>query len=133
MGRNRFVRPDVVRLSLSDGDWIDVKKELNAGERRQVFADIVKEHRMGETAQLDDEKLGFARMAQYIVDWSFADDGKPVKFSAAALRNLDIGTYREIDTAISAHEAAADAEQESRKNAPDGGSTSSPTSPSVAG
>ena len=32
MGRNRIVSPETIRLPLSDGDFLTVKKELNAGE-----------------------------------------------------------------------------------------------------
>lgn len=133
MSRNRFVIPGVVRLPLSDGDWIDVKKELNAGEARAVFADLVKTMEAGSRAQLNPKLVGQTKLAQYIVGWSFVDAAGPIPFSVSALDNLDVDTYAELITVIDAHEEAVDQARAQRKNAQDGASTSSVISPSVAG
>src|SRR5690349_9037738 len=34
--RSRFVKPEVVRLQLSDGDWVEVKRRITAGEMRAI-------------------------------------------------------------------------------------------------
>ena len=42
MGRHtRFVKPKVIRVKISDGDWIEIKRELNVGERKQMTAAVV--------------------------------------------------------------------------------------------
>jgi hypothetical protein len=118
----------VVRLHLSDGDWIDVKQELNAGEQRQIYAGLVKDMRAGETPTLDPEKVGLTRILAYLVGWSFVDaSGRPVAYGESAVKNLDMDTYREIDAAIAAHDDAADKARDEKKMIPAGSSSSEAT------
>lgn len=125
MARTRFVSPDVVRLPLSDGYWIDVKKELNAGEERRIFTNIVKTMHAGEKAELDPDKVGKTQMLAYIVDWNFTgEDGKTVPFSEAALDNLDQPSYAEISAAIDTHVEGVEKARAERKN----GQSTSPVS-----
>jgi hypothetical protein len=125
----RFVTPNVARLPLSGGDYIDINRELNAGQEQRVFARMVKEMKAGERATLDPERVGRTKLAEYIVGWSFVDDaGQPVPFSEDALTNLTRDTYNELAAAIETHEAA----MEKEKNAPAGENKSAATSPSVA-
>ena len=132
MGRNRFVKPNTVRLDVSGGDWIGVKRELNAGEHRRVFGRMVKEMRAGQGATYDPEKIGLTKLAEYLVAWSFEDDrGRPVEVSEAAIDNLDADTYRELQRLIDAHEDAVEAEIAARKNDQAGEKASSPISPSA--
>lgn len=115
--RSRFVPQDVVRLPLSGGDWIDVKKELNAGEARRVFTKLVKTMHAGEKTELDPEQVGKTKLAEYIVGWSLVDDqDRSVPFSTAALDNLDQDTYTEIMKAVDAHDEAVEKAREERKN-----------------
>ena len=37
MARSRMSRPEPIRLSLSEGDYIDIKNELSAGEREDML------------------------------------------------------------------------------------------------
>jgi hypothetical protein len=133
MGRNRFVQPDIVRLTLSDGDYIDIKKELNAGETRRVFARLVKDMEAGEKVKLEPEKVGLTKLQEYLVAWSFVDnDGRPVDLTEGAIDNLDQDTYREIADAIEAHETKITAEREARKNTQAGTQPSEAISASAA-
>lgn len=117
MGRNRFVQPETVRLDLSDGDYLIVKKELNAGEQRRVFSDFVKTARSGEAFELDPEKVGLTKILGYLVDWSFTDGaGKPVEISEGAIKSLDMESFREVKDAIDLHDAAIEEARETRKN-----------------
>jgi hypothetical protein len=114
--RNRFVQPDIVRLDLSDGDFIDIKKELNAGENRRVFARLVKDMRAGEKITLEPEQVGLTKLVEYLVGWSFTDGtGKPVELSEGAIQSLDQETYAEIVAAIDQHETKIEAERADRK------------------
>jgi hypothetical protein len=124
MGRNRIVTPTTVRIPLSDGDWIDVKRELNAGEERRVFGRMVKEMRVGEQPELDPEQVGLTKLVEYLVAWSFTDArGKPIDLGEdnpdlreAALKSIDTDSYTEVSTAILAHETRVEAEKAARKN-----------------
>lgn len=133
---DEFVQPEVVRLPLSgDGRWIDVKKELTAGESRRVFARLVRTMGTGGNegervrTELDPEKVGLTKLAEYLVGWSFTNgDGKPVPVSESAINNLRPSTFKEITDAIDAHEEKTNAEREAMKKAdPTGATASSPT------
>jgi len=125
MGRCRFVQPDVVRLPLSDGEWIDVKRELNAGEQRRVFSRLVKALHFNEKAEVNPEQVGLSKVVEYVVDWSLVDaGGKRVPVSEAAIGNLDGDTYGEIVRAVDVHENEIESARELRKNDPAGESKS---------
>lgn len=119
----RFVQPDVVRLDLSDGDWLDVRKELSTGEVRRAMAKTIKSMRPDGRIEPDLEMLGRAEIAAYIIDWSFVDaQDKRVPYSDAALDNLTQDAYNEIEAAVRKHIADGEAE---RKNARGGSSSTS--------
>jgi hypothetical protein len=112
-----FVRPDSVRLPIGDGHWIEVRKRLNAGESRKMFARVVKDMTAGEKAQLDPEQVGLTKLVAYVLGWSFPGlDGKPVPFSVAAMDNLDPDVYAEMIKAIDEHIEAQDAARSAEKN-----------------
>jgi len=116
MGRNRFVQPTITRLDLTDGDWIDIKTELTAGERRHAFGRLVTEMRAGESARLDPEQVGLTRLAEYITAWSFTDvNGKPVPVSESAINALDVDSFGELVEAIDKHEAAQEVKRAAEK------------------
>ena len=111
-----FVKPETVRIDLSDG-YIIVKRELNAGEQRRVFSDFVKQARSGEPFELDPEKVGLTKIVAYLLDWSAVDDdGKPVEVTADTIKGLHLDIFREIKDAIDAHDLKGEAEREARKN-----------------
>lgn len=119
--RLRFVQPEVVRLDLSDGDWLDVRKELTTGEARKAMARTIKTMRADGRIEPDIEMVGRAEISAYIVDWSFVDGkDKRVPFSESALDNLTQADYAEIETAVRAHIAAV---EEERKNSQSGSSS----------
>lgn len=123
---SRFVRPDTVRLPLSQGDWISVRRRLTAGEQRQMFARLVKTVSM-ETDQtvmsapkveLDTAQVGISTVLAYLLDWSFPEmtiRGESVDVVTTALDGLDPDTYNEILSAITAHEQAMTAERAQEK------------------
>ncbi len=104
-----------VKAAEDDGAFIDVKRELNAGETRRVFSRLVKDMTAGEKISLEPDKIGLTKLVEYLIGWSFVDeDGQPVPVSEDAINALDQATYREITKAIDAHEAEMDAAR--RKN-----------------
>jgi hypothetical protein len=129
--RCRFVLPEQERLPLSGGEWIEVKRELNAGEQRHVDACRFKQTRVGELPTLDYERVGTTRILAYVTGWSMVGfDGRPEPFDESGLHQLDMDTYLEIERAIDAHEGRISARREARKNARDGAMTSPAISPS---
>jgi len=117
---SRFVRPDTTTLQLSDGDWLIVKTQLNAGEQREVFNRLTRnnlaidQHGIGGRMEIDPMQAGFSTVLGYLLDWSLTDDdghkvdvkNQPVEVVAAALDSLDLDSYQEIIEAVQAHEAS---------------------------
>lgn len=111
----RFVRPDTVRLTLKNGDWIEVKKELTVGEDRRFRAAGLKRlsgspGSQSASVDVDWEAMALARVEAYLTDWSAKDaNGKDVSVTPSAIRNLASEDFEEIDQAIQTHiEAMAD-------------------------
>jgi len=91
----------------TDAEWIDVKRELTAGEQRHIFTGVVKTMDLGEKTTLDPDQVGKTKLLEYIVGWSFLGfDGQPEHVSEGAIDTLDIETYRELVAAVDAHELA---------------------------
>jgi hypothetical protein len=114
MAASWFVTPSIVRLPLSDGQWLDVKQELTAGEERAMFA------AMGELrpeTRLAGSGVREQWIVAYVLAWSLTDDeGRPVAFSAGALDALRGARLAEIWDAINAHdERVRDARDEEKK------------------
>jgi hypothetical protein len=131
MPRLRFVTPEVVRLPLSDGDWIEVKKRLSVGESRAATSSFIGRFHGDGSRTPNLETLGMGQTLAYLVRWSFRDaNDHPVSVSLDALKSLDSDTYREIEDAIEAHEARVTmeaAEQEKKVQEPSA-PAASPTS-----
>ena len=139
---SRYRKQEEMRLELSGGDWLLVRKHLTAGEERDAHARVIKAgtFKAGEKPELDLEHLGIAQAVSYLLDWSITDaEDKPIRirdqpytFIAAALRNQTPESLREILEAIQAHDEAMTAEREHQKKAPTGDNAPSPTSTSAA-
>lgn len=113
---SRFVKPETVRIAISEGDWIDVKKELSVGERKRMQAAAFQSvsNVPGITTDVEDAdpklnidwgSLSIARVCEYLVAWSFVDDdGKGVAISRSSVEALNEETFDEIDDAIKSHQ-----------------------------
>lgn len=123
-----FVIPSTVRIELSDGDWIEVKRELTAGElkamRSSSFtymqgtasdnADVANDVKLG----VDWRKLGLAKVLAYVVDWNAKDaQGRPVPFSREAVESLSLTDFERLENAIAAHEKAQAEEKNAKAGA----------------
>jgi len=136
---SRFVRPETVTLSISNGDTLTVKKRLTSGEQRAAYARIYVTKANGDLG-VNPLSTGMAQITAYLIDWNFTDDdGRPVPIRGLSsdelvtvLDNLSQESFQEILRAIEQHEAAMQAERVKEKNAQDGVSASSTTAPSQA-
>lgn len=137
---SRFVRPETRRIPISEGDWIEVKKRLTAGETRAIYKRMMVLADGHHVPHMDPVQTGLSKIIAYLVDWSLVDDsGKVVPVFeqtdavvTAALNALDPDSFQEILAAVEKHEDEMEREREAEKNTKDGGSKSSATSPSVA-
>lgn len=108
MGR-RFVRPEVVRVALSDGDWVDLKRELSVGEARGLLFASLEEQKDGTYKRNLDAAI-MLRLQAYLVGWSFTDpEGQPVPVSADAIDALTVPTLTELIDVINTHEGRGSA------------------------
>jgi hypothetical protein len=138
---SRYRKQEEMRLELSEGDWLLVRKHLTAGEERDAQARVIKAGtiKQGEKPEIDLEHLGIAQAVSYLLDWSITDaDDKPIRirdqsyaFVAAALRNQTPESLREILEAVQAHDGAMTAEREHEKKGQGGASERDPTSTSA--
>lgn len=113
---SHVVEPDIERLTLPDSFFVDVKKELNAGEY---------------VALLTDQGKGvyFAKVLHYVVSWSLVGrDNKPLAYSLDmpakdrldTLGALTVPTMQELVKAVDAHEAAQERVRTEKKMTHDG-------------
>jgi pectin methylesterase-like acyl-CoA thioesterase len=127
----RVRRPATDRLELSDGDYLIVKRDLTAGEFRELMRAASKPVTIvgggATTLDLDPIAASVAMVQAYLLDWSFADaDGRkiviadqPASVVKAALDHIDGDAYTEVQAAINAHQAArAAALAEEKKTRP---------------
>lgn len=119
MARNRFAEDGTVRLSLSDGDWIDIRRELDYGrQQRMAMAGLrsVKTSAL-ETPEdseigIDWQGFGFARIEAWLVDWSFRDsDGRPRQCTRTNIERLHPDTAAEILASLDDYQSRLDAER----------------------
>jgi hypothetical protein len=123
-----FVKAETVRLDLSDGAYILIKKRLNHGEQEDLFARMLPYQVPGEAPRLNTREIRTAKVLAYLVGWSLTDgerpgDGLPVPMAPEmsdtdrinTLRNLDPDIFTEIHQAIDAHERAMDAARAAEK------------------
>lgn len=102
--RNRFVNPDVVRLDLSDGDWVEVKAQLTYQESIELEAAGVSDTLKNGQLSMDWKLYKMARINTWLVDWSFEDATEHrVPFTPAAVATLDPDTADEIDKVLDVH------------------------------
>jgi len=129
-------------LTLSGGVTLTVKTHLNAGETRKTFGRM---YRPGATGtEIDPLLVGTSKILGYLLDWTgvIGTDGAPIviptttsaaerdAFVAGALDAIDAEDFREILAAIDAHDDAMAAARAAEKNARDGATNGSATSPS---
>lgn len=135
---SRVVAPGTKRLDLSQGDWLLVKQQLNAGETMDLFERAAPGFDITagvDLKRLAPTKVGMAIVLAYLLDWSLVDDdGGPIPIrdatpdeKEAALRLLDLESLVEIMDAISTHDAANREKKRARAIA----NASEPSSPSL--
>ena len=123
MSRCRVVAPALERLPLSDGDYLDVHRELNAGQYVEMLGALM-------------DRKPFAKMIAYLVGWSLVGlDDQPLPYDLeqpedvrrATLGALNKATMREISVAIDRHEAAEQQALTAKKKTPAPSPESVPT------
>lgn len=127
MARSRFVQPDSIVLKISDGDTLTVRRRLNAGEKRAMFARM---YLAGIDGMLRTNPLetGRALVIAYLLDWSLTDaagalvpiDGLSPDELGRVIDSLDPEDFTEVKEAIEAHVVAMDEQRAQEKKQSDG-------------
>ena len=125
-----YRRAEEVRLEISEGNWLLVRKHLTAGEERKAGERIIKvgTFKPGAPPDLDMEQVGLAEAYAYLIDWSITDvddrpvpiRGKPYEFVASALKDMDPEGCKEILVAIDKHDRAMRELRDQEKKRPVG-------------
>lgn len=136
-----FVTPETDRLSLSDGEWILVRRRLNMGEEEAYETRAF----VSDDGTVARHPLRWRRalVAAYVLDWSLTDDTgekiviRPspveppdVEALAARLTDLDPDRFTEILRAVQAHIETQRTRREAQKKTPAGRPASDPISAS---
>lgn len=138
--------PETDRLTLVGGDWLLVKRYLNAGEYRELMRASAKPVQVpaGQTAaptlELDPVAAGLALIQAYLLDWSFqrADGSaltiahQPAAVVRAALDLIDADAYMDVQKAIQQHQAVTAERLAAEKKTRSGLTPSAETLTSVA-
>jgi len=128
MPQCRVCQGESVRVPLSEGDWLELRSELNAGE----YVDLLN--------ALADRKP-FSKILAYVLDWSLVGlDGKslpwdvdgPEHVRRDTVRSLTKATLRELVATVDRHELAQEAALEAKKKVPTSSPALNPPSGSVA-
>lgn len=107
MGKNRTVLPSVTRVPISDGDWVELKDELNVGEQKRLEAAGLKAPIIADGriySPIDWEVHDQLRALIWVTDWSLkGPDDKDLKLNMASVQALNVETFEEINKAIIEH------------------------------
>jgi hypothetical protein len=127
-----------VRVTLSDGQWIELKERLNHGEHQQMMERL---YLTLENGDLRRQPLKWADVlvTTYLVNWSYTDpSGRPIVIRGisrndlqSTLDNLDQEIFQEILDAVEAHASRMAAERAEKKTTRRGDGASPRTSPSL--
>jgi hypothetical protein len=121
MARLRFVAPLSDRYVISDGDWVEIKRDLTAEEEQFLKVAGLRqmsgiEGKTDPAVEVDWGAYGMARLRTYLKDWSFRDpDDKPVPVTADAIAAIDPETFEEIETVITKHRERREQEKKALK------------------
>jgi hypothetical protein len=104
-----FDDPESVRLTLTDGKYVDIKKPLNHGEQEDLFARI-SPYGVG----VNRREVRTAKIDAYLLGWNLTKKDTVVPMSPELPENVRTDTIRnmksaravEIHKAIEAHETA---------------------------
>jgi hypothetical protein len=116
----RFVKEDVTRLTLPDGEWVDVKRELTVGEDREFRVAGMKKATVKGDIEVDFKAISLARVKTYLVGWSAVDHkGKMLPVTSDAIEALAVEDFEAIDAAILAHvDAVAEGKKTTKVETP---------------
>ena len=110
--RSWFVKPEEVKIDLSDGQWIKVKKRLTVAEERAMltagFRGIHREEdAKGVDVSVDWTDTELARVRTYLTDWSLSEEQGDkvvsVPLTYDSIKSLDPDAFDEIRKAIDKH------------------------------
>jgi hypothetical protein len=145
---SRVVSPESERIPISNGDWLLVKKRLNAGEQQDGFERAYLKNADGTYVVSADGRRVVSPAATrmslvtcYLVDWSLLGlDGKPLDIRGqsiatveAILRALDTDSFKEIHEAIDNHDTEQAKARAAQKKILSGASESKGISESPSG
>lgn len=112
MGRNRVVAQGTEHIEISDGDWIEVKRELNTGDQKRLDGAGLKPPVLVGNRIINPVDWGLFEMEKaliWLTDWSIVGpDGKVLPLNMDAIKSIDTETFEEINDIITVHKKKQD-------------------------
>ena len=108
MSKNRFALLETGRLELSEGDWIEIRKELTYGDILDLQEASTAPDENGEL-RFNGREFSINRIMAWVVAWSFEDENGPVELTRDAVKALNAEAAGEINRALNEY-------QETQKN-----------------
>lgn len=119
MGKRTWsVEPEVIRIDLSGGDWIEIKKNLTVGEEKRIYGSTFSKGQLGGGGigvEMDLASYDLRKVEAYLLAWSAKDkDDKPIDVSYDAICALPSDVFDEILAAIDKHTDAMEQEKKAK-------------------
>lgn len=106
-----FVTDELDRIELGDGEWVDIRRQMNYGQQVKLAASFSQpsmkfegeELKVGAGTDKADLEMGSITLLTInIKAWSFKDDAsKPIPVNEENIKRLDISTAKRIAKEIS--------------------------------
>ncbi len=90
MGKFFVDTKDLVRVSFPDGEWIDIKEELNQTDQDFILDSMAKAMTNGGEPKIEMRLGRLALLERSIVAWSFKDEEKPIPLTKENISNLRV-------------------------------------------
>lgn len=129
MSKNRFTSGEVERLDLSEGDWVEIVKDLNTGEQKKLEAAGLKppiavsqpDGTFKIVSPIDWEVYEIDRAMIFLKAWSFRDkEDRPKPLTRDAVKALSPPDFEEVNQAIITYTIKRAAEKNAERVAREG-------------
>lgn len=108
-----------IDLDLPGNPWIEIKRELSFSEEQALAGAMMGGFRAegkkgdAQTAEvaLNTERYAVEKLFVWLLNWSFVRDGKSVRITRDAIKNLKPFVAEAIGAAIDAHSDASEQEK----------------------
>jgi hypothetical protein len=92
--KNRFISDKVIRIDLSDGDWVEVKEQMSFEQFKEIFGKADANDAMSNIG------LALPLLKIVLTAWSFEQDGEKIECTPENIERLSMSSIVEIATPV---------------------------------